>query len=128
MKMAFLAVMLIGSIILGTHQVEAQAYGPYYIPSWYEAQYQGYAQEYDPYYALHVLHYQLYLSQYQYQPYPIYPSCCFAGGCCRPIVVNADHSAAKSDYQSATTSDEKAIKRLCTNLLDGLFEESTRHF
>jgi hypothetical protein len=72
--------MLIGSIVLGTHQVEAQAYGPYYTSSWYEAQYQGYAQEYDPYYELHVLHYQLYLPQYQYQPYPIYPSCCFAGG------------------------------------------------
>ena len=81
MKMAFLVVMLIGSIVLGAHQVEAQAYGPYYYtPSWYEAQYQGYAQEYDPYYELHVLHYQLYLPQYQYQPYPTYPSCCFAGG------------------------------------------------
>jgi hypothetical protein len=79
MKTAFLAVMLIGSVVLGTHEVQAQAYGSYYYPpSWNEAQYQGYAQEYDPYYELHVLHYQLYLPQYQ--PYPTYPSCCFAAG------------------------------------------------
>ena len=80
MKTAFLAVMLIGLIVLGTHEVQAQAYGSpyYYPPSWNGAQYQGYAQAYDPYYDLHVLHYQLYLPQYQ--PYPTYPSCCFAAG------------------------------------------------
>ena len=58
MKTAFLAVMFIGLIVLATHDVQAQAYGPYYYPpSWNGAQYQGY----DPYYELHVLHYQLYL-------------------------------------------------------------------
>jgi hypothetical protein len=79
MKTAFLAVMLIGLIVLSTHDVQAQVYGPYYYPpAWNGAQYQGYAQEYDPYYQLHVLHYQLYLPQYQ--PYPTYPSCCFVAG------------------------------------------------
>ena len=76
MKTAFLAVMLIGLIVLSTHHVQAQVYGPYYYPpAWNGAQYQGYAQEYDPYYQLHVLHYQLYLPQYQ-----TFPACCFAGG------------------------------------------------
>jgi hypothetical protein len=79
MKTAFSAVMLIGLIVLGTHDLQAQAYGPYYYPpSWNGAQYQGYAQEYDPYYELHVLHYQLYLPQYQ--PYQTYAPCCFAAG------------------------------------------------
>jgi hypothetical protein len=79
MKTAFLAVMLIGLIVLSTHDVQAQVYGPYYYPpAWNGAQYQGYAQEYDPYYQLHVLHYQLYLPQYL--PYQTYPSCCFAAG------------------------------------------------
>ena len=72
MKTAFLAVMLIGLIVLSTHDVQAQVYGPYYYPpAWNGAQYQGYAQEYDPYYQLHVLHYQLYLPQYQ-----TFPACC----------------------------------------------------
>ena len=76
MKMAFLAALLIGSIVLGTQEVQAQDYSPYYYPPYGNgAQYQGYAQEFDPYYQLHVLHYQLYLQQYQ--PYPI---CCFAPG------------------------------------------------
>lgn len=62
MKTAFLAVVLIGSVVLGTHEVQAQAYGSYYYPpSWNGAPYQGYAQEYDPYYELHVLHYQSYI-------------------------------------------------------------------
>src|SRR5215831_9964100 len=72
MKTAFLAALLIGSIVLGTQEVQAQGYGPSYGNG---AQYQGYAQEFDPYYQLHVLHYQLYLPQYQ--PYPI---CCVAPG------------------------------------------------
>jgi len=43
-------------------------------------------------------------------------------------MVSADYSAAKSDYQSTATSDEKEIKRRCTNLLDKLFEESNPRF
>jgi hypothetical protein len=69
MKTVFLAVMLIGLIVFGTHDVQAQAYGPYYYPPW-----NGY-QEYDPYYELHVQHYKLYLPQFQ-----PYPPCCFATG------------------------------------------------
>jgi len=76
MKTAFLAALLIGSIVLGTQEVQAQDYSPYYYPPYGNgAQYQGYAQEFDPYYQLHVLHYQLYLPQYQ-----PYPPCCFATG------------------------------------------------
>ena len=76
MKTAFLAALLIGAIVLGTQEVQAQDYSPYYYPPYGNgAQYQGYAQEFDPYYQLHVLHYQLYLPQYQF-----YPPCCFAAG------------------------------------------------
>ncbi len=84
MKTAFLMVMLAGLFFLGASDLGAQAYPyPYYY--WDGFQYQQYwPQAYDPYYELHVLHYELYLPQYQYQPYPIapplYPSCCFAGG------------------------------------------------
>jgi hypothetical protein len=76
MKTAFLAVVFVGLLLLGALDLRAQAY-PYYY--WDGTQYQQYwPQEYDPYYELHVLHYQLYLPQYQ--PYPIYQPCCFIGG------------------------------------------------
>ncbi len=75
-----LTVAFAGLLLLGASTLKAQVY-PY--PYYY--QYQEYLpQAYDPYYELHVLHYELYLPQYQYQPYPItpplYPSCCFVGG------------------------------------------------
>ena len=104
MKTAFLAVMLVGLIVLGTHDVQAQVYG--YPPSWNGAQYQGYAQEYDPYYQLHVA------ALPAIPTLPDIPNLLFCRRCWRPMVVNADHSGATSDYQSAATRDEKKIKRL----------------
>jgi len=77
MKRAFLTVMLLCLFVLGTHNAQAQGYAPGYYN-----QYWGtplYPQQYDPYYGLHVMHYKLYLPQFQtyqmypYQPYPIYP-------------------------------------------------------
>ena len=88
MKNSFLAITLLALLVLGSRDVQAQAYGPYYGPYW-DAQYQqyqqylqwqqylAYLQQYDPYYDLHVMHYQLYLQPYQ--PYQIYQPCCFAG-------------------------------------------------
>jgi hypothetical protein len=88
MKATLLAVALLGLLLVGARDVQAQ-HGPYYGPYW-EIQYQQYLQyqhylqwqnylEYlrqtDPYYELHVMHYQLYLQPYQ--PYPIYWPCCF---------------------------------------------------
>jgi hypothetical protein len=82
MKTALSAVVFVGLLFLGALDLSAQTY-PYYY--WDGTQYQQYwPQEYDPYYELHVMHYQLYLPQYQYQPYPIYQPvyqpCCFIGG------------------------------------------------
>ena len=80
MKIALLAVVFVGSLVLGALDSRAQAY-PYYY--WDGTQYQQYwPQAYDPYYELHVLHYQLYLPQYQPAPIyqPLYQPCCFAGG------------------------------------------------
>ena len=80
MKAALLTVTLLGLFVLGTHEVQAQAYVPYGA-YWDGTQYQQYVQQNDPYYALHVLHYQLYLQPYQ--PYPVYQPyqpCCFVGG------------------------------------------------
>ena len=88
MKKSFFAVTLLALLVLGSRDVQAQAYGPYYNPYWdfqyqqYQQylqwqQYLAYLQEYDPYYELHVIHYQLYLQPYQ--PYQIYQPCCFAG-------------------------------------------------
>ncbi len=80
MKTAFSAVVFAGLLLLGALDLWAQAY-PYYY--WDGAQYQQYwPQEYDPYYELHVMHYQLYLPQYQPAPIyqPPYQPCCFIGG------------------------------------------------
>jgi hypothetical protein len=84
MKTAFLTVLISALLFFGVFNLRAQTYpNPYYY--WDGTQYQQYwAQDSDPYYDLHVLHYQLYLPQYQYQPFPVYPpvypSCCFVGG------------------------------------------------
>ncbi len=79
MKTSFLAVTLLALLVLGTHDLQAQAYGPYYYgPYWDEILYHQYLQQYDPYYELHVMHYQLYLRPYQ--PYQIYQPCCYAWG------------------------------------------------
>ena len=74
---------------MGSRDVQAQAYGPYYGPYWdfqYQQyqhylqwqQYLQYLQQYDPYYELHVMHYQLYLQPYQ--PYQVYQPCCYSLG------------------------------------------------
>lgn len=91
MKATLLAVALLGLLLVGARDLQAQ-YGPYYGPYW-DVQYQQYLQyqhylqwqdylEYlrqtDPYYELHVMHYQLYLQPYQ--PYQIYQPCCYAFG------------------------------------------------
>lgn len=80
MKAIFLSIALMGLLVLGSHEVKAQMYGPGYAPYWGGVQYQPYPypQQYDPYYELHVMHYQLYLQQYP--GYPIYQPCCFVGG------------------------------------------------
>jgi hypothetical protein len=92
MKASFLSVALLSLLLLGTPDLRAQAYGPYYGPYW-DLQYQQYLQyqnylqwqqyldylrQTDPYYDLHVLHYQLYLKPYQ--PYQVYQPCCYAFG------------------------------------------------
>ena len=73
MKKSFLAVTLLALLVLGTRDLQAQAYSPYYYNPYWDAQYQqyqqylqwqqylAYLQQYDPYYELHVMHYQLYL-------------------------------------------------------------------
>jgi hypothetical protein len=81
MKVIFLSVALMTLLVLGSHQANAQMYGPYpYAPYWDGVQYQPYPypQQYDPYYELHVMHYQLYLQQYP--GYPVYQPCCFVTG------------------------------------------------
>jgi hypothetical protein len=92
MKNSFLSVTLLALLVLGSRDVQAQAYGPYYGPYW-DVQYQqyqqyqqylqwqqylAYLQQYDPYYELHVMHYQLYLPPYP--SYQLYQPCCYAGG------------------------------------------------
>jgi hypothetical protein len=91
MKKSFFAVTLLALLlVLGTRDLKAQAYGPYYYDPYWDAQYQqyqqylqwqqylAYLQQYDPYYDLHLMHYQLYLPPYQ--SYQVYQPCCFAGG------------------------------------------------
>jgi hypothetical protein len=73
MKNFLLAVTLLASFVLGSRNLEAQGYGPYYYgPHW------AYLQLHDPYYDLHAMHYQRYLRQYQ--PYQVYQPCCYAWG------------------------------------------------
>jgi hypothetical protein len=80
MKAALLTGILLGLLVSGTHEVQAQAYVPYGA-SWDGTQYQQYMQQNDPYDQLHVVHYQLYLRPYQPNPvYQLYQPCCFVGG------------------------------------------------
>src|SRR5215510_2315120 len=86
MKGIFATVILAGLVLLAAHRVGAQTYVPgYYAPYWNTPEYQYYAQQYDPYYDLHVLHYQLYLPQYQV--YPGYSYCCVSGGVLLPAPI-----------------------------------------
>ena len=90
MKKSFLAVTLLALLVLGTRELQAQAYGPYFYGPYWDVQYQQYQQylqwqqylqylqQYDPYYELHVMHYQLYLQPYQ--PFQLYQPCCYTGG------------------------------------------------
>lgn len=95
MRKFYLAVTLLGALVLGSRDLHAQAYDPYYYdPYWDAIQYQQYQdylqwQQYlehlrlhDPYYDLHVMHYQLYLQPYQ--PYQAYQPCCYAWGVAVP--------------------------------------------
>ena len=96
MKRFFFAVTLLALLLVGSRDVQAQAYGSYYGPYWdfqyqqYQQyqnylqwqQYLQYLQQYDPYYELHVMHYQLYLQPYQ--PYQIYQPCCYSLGVAIP--------------------------------------------
>ena len=89
MKKSCLAVTLLALLVLGSRDVRAQAFSPYYYDPYWDAQYQqyqqylqwqqylAYLQQYDPYYELHVMHYQLYLPPYP--SYQLYQPCCFAG-------------------------------------------------
>lgn len=85
MKASFLAIAILALFLLRAPGVNAQVYGPYWgDPQYQYWQYQNYLQwqqyldylrQTDPYYDLHVLHYELFLQPYQ--PYQIYPPCCF---------------------------------------------------
>ena len=73
MKISLMTIILAALLISFTRDVHAQEYNSrYYDQYWDGTESQSYPQQYDPYYELHVLHYQLYLPQYQY--------CCVAGG------------------------------------------------
>jgi hypothetical protein len=87
MKNFLLAVTLLALLIVGSRDVQGQAYGPYPYWDFQYQQYQNYVQwqqylqylqQYDPYYDLHVMHYQLYLQPYQ--PYQLYQPCCYSLG------------------------------------------------
>src|SRR5262245_18145903 len=91
MKKSVLLVTLLASLVLGSRDLQAQVYTPYYYgPYWNPFQYQqyqnylqwqqylAYLQQFDPYYDLHVMHYQLYLQPYQ--PYQLYQPCCYTWG------------------------------------------------
>jgi hypothetical protein len=48
MKTTFLAVTLLGLLVLGTHDIQAQAYGSYYYALYWDGtQYQPYVQQYE---------------------------------------------------------------------------------
>jgi hypothetical protein len=86
MKALLLAIGVLMLFAFAAPDPRAQAYDPYYGPSW-DLQYQhylagqqhlDYLRQIDPYYELHVMHYQLYR-----QPYPsafVYTPCCYAVG------------------------------------------------
>jgi hypothetical protein len=85
MKTCLSAVILFVVIGSAYRTAEAQPYGPYYNGPYGDLQYQhylqwqqylAYLQQVDPYYELHVMHYQLY--RQPYQPYFLYPPCCYA--------------------------------------------------
>ena len=96
MKKSCLVVTLLALLVLGSHDVRAQAFSPYYYDPYWDAQYQqyqqylqwqqylAYLQQYDPYYELHVMHYQLYLPPYP--SYQLYQPCCFAGAVTVPAI------------------------------------------
>lgn len=79
MKAIIFSIALMGLLVLGSRDVNAQIYGSYGYPPYWGVPYQPYPypQNYDPYYDLHVMHYQLYFQQYP--GYPYYQPCCFAG-------------------------------------------------
>ena len=116
MKKLFLVVTLLASLVLGSRDVKAQAYGPSYYDPYSDAiqyqqyqqylqwqQYLAYLQQYDPYYELHMMHYQLYLPPYP--SYQLYQPCCFAAGVVYPREASASRFTAQpTGYQSAITS------------------------
>jgi hypothetical protein len=83
MKKSLLTITLLGLFALGSRDLQAQVYDPYWEAIQYQQylqhqQYLAYLQQYDPYYELHLLHYQLYLQPYR--SYYLYQPCCFAWG------------------------------------------------
>ena len=139
MKNSFLALILLALLVLGSRDVQAQAYGPYYYDPYWDAQYQqylqyqrylqwqqylAYLQQTDPYYDLHVMHYQLYLPQYP--SYQLYQPCCFAAGVViaqqpspvwptpttvRQSAVPGSRWSAATRDRSAATSDRKKVTK-----------------
>jgi hypothetical protein len=85
MKGFLLAITLLGSLVLGSRNV--QAYDPYWDAIHYQQyleyqHYLAYLQQYDPYHELHVMHYELYLQPYY--AHQLYQPCCYVLGV--PIV------------------------------------------
>ncbi len=89
MKASILAMGLFSLLFLAARNLPAQVYVPYssqYADIQYQQylqyeqwqQYLDYLRQNDPYYDLHVVHYELF--RQPYQPYLIYPPCCYAGG------------------------------------------------
>jgi hypothetical protein len=110
MKKSFLAVTLLALLVLGTRDLQAQAYSPYYYNPYWDAQYQQYQQ---------YLQWQQYLAYLQqYDPYydalpavsasvPVVSTLStllLCGGCYRPRLVSADQSTAATDYESSIAS------------------------
>ncbi len=90
MKACILTIGLFALLIMPATNLPAQVYAPYdsryadipyeqylqYEQQLQQQQYRGYWRQNDPYYDLHVLHYELF--RQPYQPYLMYPPCCYA--------------------------------------------------
>jgi hypothetical protein len=104
-KNLFAAVALLALLGLGSRDLHAQVYDPYYYDPYWAAHYQNYLQwqqylaylqQYDPYWDLHVIHYELYLQPYQ--PYQIYAPCCFTS-----VVVVPERSKSNRSHSRRVT-------------------------
>jgi hypothetical protein len=82
MKNSLLTITLLCLLALGSRDLQAQVYDPYWDAIQYQhymqyQEYLAYLRQYDPYYELHVMHYQLYRPSHSYQ---LYQPCCYAWG------------------------------------------------